>query len=41
MNHIEAAILDRVAQLYPGAFAHLTNSARRHGDFLEKTIVRF
>jgi hypothetical protein len=41
MNHVEAAILDRVARLYPEAFATLGEYAGRHGRFLDPTIARF
>ena len=41
MNHVEAAILERVARLYPEAFADLREYAARHGDFLDPAIARF
>ena len=41
MNHVEAAILERVARLYPDAFAALHEYAARHRDFLDPTIDRF
>ncbi len=41
MNHVEAAILDRVARLYPDAFAALHAYATQHRDFLDPTIARF
>jgi DNA mismatch repair protein MutS len=41
MNHVEAAILDRVARLHPGAFAALHEYAAAHRDFLDPTIARF
>jgi hypothetical protein len=41
MNHVEAAILDRVARLYPGAFAALHEYAGQHQAFLDPTISRF
>lgn len=41
MNHVEAAILDRVARLYPDAFAALKAYAERHRDFLDPTVAQF
>ena len=41
MNHVEAAILDRVARLYPDAFAALHAYAGTHRAFLDPTIDRF
>ena len=41
MNHVEAAILERVALLYPDAFRALDEFCAKHGNFLEKTIVTF
>jgi DNA mismatch repair protein MutS len=41
MNHVEAAILDRVARLYPDAFAALHEYAEQHRTFLDPTIARF
>jgi DNA mismatch repair protein MutS len=41
MNHVEAAILDRVARLRPDAFAALHGYAVEHGGFLDPTIARF
>jgi DNA mismatch repair protein MutS len=41
MNHVEAAILERVARLYPDAFAALHEYATAHRDFLDPTIARF
>jgi DNA mismatch repair protein MutS len=41
MNHVEAAILDRVARLYPEAFAELHAYADRHRAFLDPTVARF
>lgn len=41
MNHVEAAILDRVARLYPDVFAALHEYAEQHRDFLDPTIARF
>jgi DNA mismatch repair protein MutS len=41
MNHVEAAILDQVARLYPDVFAALHDYAKRHRAFLDPTIARF
>jgi len=41
MNHVEAAIAERVARLYPDPFAALHEYAARHHAFLDPTIVRF
>jgi DNA mismatch repair protein MutS len=41
MNHVEAAILDLVAQLYPQLFLYLEQFCIRHDQYLEATIARF
>jgi hypothetical protein len=41
MNHVEAAILDRVAKLYPGIFSELENYVTEHRGFADPTIVMF
>lgn len=41
MNHVEAAILERVERLQPEPFAALHAYAQRHRDFLDPTIARF
>lgn len=41
MNHIEAQVLDFVAQLYPQVFSSLDNYCARNGDYLDKTIEVF
>lgn len=41
MNHVEAAILDRVARLYPAPFAALHEFAGVHAEFMEPAIARF
>ena len=41
MNHVEAAILDRVARLYPDVFSSLDQYCHRHRNYLDDTIGRF
>ncbi|MGH2859385.1 MAG: MutS-related protein, partial [Solirubrobacteraceae bacterium] len=41
MNHIEARILDLVAELHPDAFAQLRAFRTVHDDYLDHTIGRF
>ena len=41
MNHVEAAILDLVARLYPQIFAALDEYCRRYSDCLDSTVTRF
>ncbi len=41
MNHIEAQILERVAQLHPDEFATRAAFCAGHRDFLDPTIARF
>jgi len=41
MNHVEAEILDRVAQLYPEPFASLDAYCQRHSGYVDETIARF
>ncbi len=41
MNHVEAAILDRVARLYPEVFSRLADFPERHGGFLDPVIAVF
>lgn len=41
MNHVEAAILDRVALLFPETFAALGEFCQRHGHFCDPAIARF
>jgi DNA mismatch repair ATPase MutS len=41
MNHIEAAILDRVARLHPEVFASLERYCHRHRNYLDCTIADF
>jgi DNA mismatch repair protein MutS len=41
INHVEAAILDRVARLYPAVFSRLEEFPDRHGGFLDSVIAVF
>jgi DNA mismatch repair protein MutS len=41
MNHVEAQILDRVAQLNPAPFARLADYCGRQREYLDSTIGRF
>jgi len=41
MNHVEAAVLDRVAKLYPDVFSSLDEYCRRHRNYLDDTIRDF
>jgi energy-coupling factor transporter ATP-binding protein EcfA2 len=41
MNHIEAAILDRVAQLYPDLFLRLSQYNEKYKDFVDENIAVF
>lgn len=41
MNHVEAAILDFVARLYPDIFSSLNEYSVRHGNYLDSTICVF
>jgi DNA mismatch repair ATPase MutS len=41
MNHIEAKILDFVAQLYPDIFLHLDNYCAKNSNYLDETIAVF
>jgi hypothetical protein len=41
MNHVEAAILERVARLYPEVFASLEQFGNRHRSYLNPTIATF
>jgi DNA mismatch repair protein MutS len=41
MNHVEAAILDRVAQLHPEIFLSLDDYCTRHAGYLNGTIATF
>jgi hypothetical protein len=41
MNHVEAQILDLVAELYPDVFARLEDYCQTNGDYLDETIQRF
>lgn len=41
MNHIEAAVLDFVARLFPDEFQRLETYCADHADFLNGTIAKF
>ena len=41
MNHIEAAVIDLVARLYPDTFQRLEDCCAKHADYVDKTISRF
>jgi len=41
MNHVEARILDLVAELHPETFARLEQFCRRHEGYLDDTVGRF
>lgn len=41
MNHIEAAILERVARLFPEVFSALARYCERHRDFLDSVVTGF
>ena len=41
MNHVEAAILDLVAKLYPDVFSFLEQFGSRHRNYLDGTIAAF
>jgi len=41
MNHVEAQILDLVAQLYPDVFRDLDDFCTRHRDYVDATIATF
>jgi DNA mismatch repair protein MutS len=41
MNHVEAGILDLVAELYPDIFAALHGYGQRHRGYLDRTVAAF
>ncbi len=41
MDHVEAAILDLIAQWYPEIFSHLEDYCGRHRGYLDNTIRQF
>lgn len=41
MNHVEAGVLDLVAQLYPDIFLNLDNYCTENGNYLDETIAVF
>jgi DNA mismatch repair ATPase MutS len=41
MNHVEAAVLDLVARLFPEIFSSMEGYYERHSGYLNKTIAKF
>ncbi len=41
MNHVEAAVLDFVAQLHPDIFLHLDSYCANNADYLDETLAVF
>jgi len=41
MNHVEARVLDLVAQLYPDIFLNLDNYCAKNGNYLDETMAVF
>ncbi|OQP60187.1 DNA mismatch repair protein MutS [Niastella vici] len=41
MNHVEASILEGVAQLYPLVFQQLSDFCTKYADFQDETIITF
>ena len=41
MNHVEAAVVDFVARLYPELFAELARFCAEHADYLDATVGAF
>ena len=41
MNHVEAGVLDLVAEIYPGIFTDLDRYCADHQDFVDATIAAF
>lgn len=41
MNHVEARVLELVAELYPGVFSTLDTYYVKHHDYLDKTLESF
>lgn len=41
MNHVEEAVLERVARLYPAVFSSLAQYCDQHRDFLDATVGDF
>lgn len=41
LNHVDAAILDRVALLYPDLFARIDQFATQHEAFIDDVVARF
>lgn len=41
MNHVEAAVLDLVASLYPETFSHLDEYCKQRAGYLDEAVRRF
>jgi len=41
MNHVEEAIVDRVARVFPGTFSSLAQYCERHREFLDPVVAEF
>jgi len=41
LNHVEAQVLDLVAELFPGPFGRLAEYCTIHSDFIDRRVARF